>query len=673
MFSSKEPHLLKDPPFGKLCLWLTGMVLLTAALITSAIGHTAAPRSMPDERHHYAVIKYIADHFGQFPLDYSAIRTDTKADPNHLIHPPMYHYLMAASYLLFHPDRHFTWAGKDYDINGSAATSAAIIPMLRGISLFWILLGLLGTFLLLKDCLRRGFLSPLSCVLCAAMISFFASFLYIGGGLSNDVLGLAIWPWLTLATIGYLLDRSAKAFWLAWCLLAALLLTKASFWMMVLGLGTLLGIRAAFDLKSNGFHELVDRHRRNWPAWIFAVCAISLWCLGLLHLNRQWQQYGLLQPNYETVFQIPDRDSKFLVANSIQEIHPRSHYEIAHLCIKRLIRSFRSSQSHLERISDPYAGLIFPVSCLALFFILAGSIPFWRDRTVHPWLKILTGALLVLPGLNLALLLQINFSFYERTQNLAVEGRYFAGYIHMFIFALFILTTHVWQQFKSRKASSFLVLLGLIILGSFYIRPFQFFKKSHEIFYQAQMVKIIPEKLRQDGFSELQLVPEHKNLKPYRHLKWYARVKDYYPVFSPEDELAFHIPSTYHDWELLVWVETPGSPSPPRTMTIRKTGQKADHAGSLQIALTPNMDLLKTTIPASQDGAGSHWLLCTSAPNSKLAKWLPKSLKPQFGPVKIFGVFIRPVPLSNGPEMVKNRIDQGPPLTFDENGFQSNR
>jgi len=655
MFSHKPTKPLPGLVPSSFFLWFTGLILLASALITSAIGHTAAPRSMPDERHHYSVIKHIADNFGQFPLDYRAIRTDTKADPNHLVHPPLYHYLIATGYVTFNPDRHFTWAGQSYDRNGSIATSTAVIPMLRGFSLFWVFLGLLGTFFLLREAVNRALLSPFTCVLCAIFLSFIATFLYIGGGISNDVMGLVIWPWLILAVIRYMADHNLKAFWGSWFLLGALLLTKASFWVMVLAVGLLLGLRAMVDLKRSGLRQWFNQHHRQWSAWIIAAGAVFLWFLGFIHLKQQWQEHGQLQPSYETVYQIPYSESKFLIANNIENIHPRSEYEIAHLCAKRLTRSLRGNFNHLERTTDPYVTSIFYLSCLAVFLILAGSLQFWRDKNINSWFKSLTAISLILPVLNFVLLLQINFAFYNRTQNIAIEGRYFAGYIHLAIFALFILANHTVKALPNRKTGSFLVAVGLLILGGFYIRPMQYFKQSHEIFFQAKMTQIIPKHLKTEGYARLQVRPENLHLKPYRHLKWYPRLGDYYPLFSPGDELVFHLPATYHDWDLLIWVESSGKPS--RSLYLKPKGPsgRISKPTAIELPLPSKMDLLKVTIPASQMGSGTHWVISPSAPATTLATWLPKSLKPQFGPVKLFGVFMRPAEPSSMPEWVNTK------------------
>lgn len=633
---------------GSATFWVIGLIVVVAALITNSIGTMTAPRNMPDERHHYAVVKHIADHFGEFPLRYETIWTDHRKDPNHLVHPPLYHYLMAAFYLALNPSRHFTSAGMDFDRHGSIQTSEAIIPVLRGFSQFWVYFGLVGVFFLLKDCMRRELLSPLLAIPCAAFLTFIPAFLFIGGSLNNDVLGLAFWPWLALAILDYWFNRNLTAFGRAWFFLGVLALTKATSWSICLVFGGLLMGKMVQDLRNSEWSICKAYRIKPVGATVWSLAACLLGCLVFWHLASQWHRYGALQPTYEKVYNIPLSKSKFLIVPSLEDVKKLPSTYFVALCASKLVQSLRGATSHLEIHGDPHSGLHLLWAFGALMLLALGSICFWRDPALLPLQKMLVLGFACLPVVNFFLMLRINHSFYIRTGNFAMEGRYFIGHLHFAILAAFMLLTYLWKNYRLRPVSLSAALTGCAILGWLFVQPFTFFNRTHEPFFQAEMQKIIPYQLLSEGFQKIELKALGSNGKTNRHLKWYSRLGTYYHVQTSQDGLQFFLPSHHGFWELRLLVQGSALPSPPRYLKVLEGKQANQQRGQefnevAQLELNRNIALVEFRLPGSQAGPDDSWVLrpvSLEIPGPLLDIEL---FKPRYLPIKVFSLYAKPV------------------------------
>lgn len=635
----------------RLSMWLIGAMLTAAAMITVAIGSLAAPRSMPDEHHHYAVVKHIADHFGQFPLDYAAIKTDRESVPNHLVHPPLYHYLMALFYKGFGLEKHFTVIGKDVDRHGSIPTSEAIIPLLRGMSQFLLFLGFLGTFFLLKDCLQRDLLTPWTAIACGLTLSFMAGFLYIGSALNNDVLGLVIWPWLALFLLNYLVEGRSNAFWKAWVLIMALILTKASFWMMALGAGLLLLSKWVANLRMAKGSLARSFHGWGRITWLWAAGAVLLALLATVHLGTQWRDYGRLQPDYHQVFEVSAEESKFLKASSVAEVIPRPAWEVGGICALRIVEGLRGTISHLEPIGDTHPLAPFAWLLLGSGLVLVSSLPWWHLGKQR-WLKLFLATCLALPVLNFVILFMVNVEFYQRTQDVAAEARYFAGYVQFAILAFFMLGTKIMKTQGWRRVQSWMSGIGLLIMVMILVQPLSFFQQTHEVFYRANMGELIPQHLREMGFQRLSMHPTTPHVTSYRHLKFYARLGDYYPLYNPDDRLSFELPFGPDAWHVRLWVEGPQGGKGDHILEIARLNQQVHKDPSVlfsspsqKLRIPKKLCVLSFDLPAQRPGEESMWIMAPQlAPLESY--WLLHGktswLKPRPQPLKVLGIFVKP-------------------------------
>ena len=188
------------------------LVLFASASLYVLSAYLASPRSMPDERHHYALTKYLAEHPTAFPVPYHEVWTDREGDHNHLGHPPLYYYTMAFFYRAFAITKDLTFIGRAQDTYGRFSSSH-VIPLLRSISILLSVLGLIGIFYLLEFLVQHFQLPPWAAVIAALLFSFIPGFSYIGGALNNDVLTMTFWPFVVLSVLQFIVFQNFAYFW----------------------------------------------------------------------------------------------------------------------------------------------------------------------------------------------------------------------------------------------------------------------------------------------------------------------------------------------------------------------------------------------------------------------------------------------------------------------------
>ncbi len=526
-------------PFGGVCRFLVSAILVVAALLTSLSGSIASPRTAPDERHHYSYIKYVADHFGEFPIDYASMFTDRPTDPNHLKHPPLYYYLLAGVYLLVEPDRQFTEVGRECVPYGSRETSRVIIPVLRSASQFLAFVGLLGVYLLVRHFVRIGLLHAWLAVPATALMVLPPVSLYTGGSLNNDVMLLTLWPYITLYCSRYFLEGDRQAFWVSVFLLAAGVLSKATLWMFVLGFGLLLCGRLFWEVRgrwrAGRLQQLpaptapVPQLRDRAGLFAWRIAAIALCVVVIIHLGTNLARYGAVQPSYSRVHDIAKERSKFYQVPADGHIPPKSYTEMAELCATNILRSTNGILGHAERLyrhNNRQIAYLFGVSLLLVFassfgfFLRARPVTSTASRAVPgpapcphrrdggaTGAKLLVGAYLVLVAVYFLYFVYRNHHAYHTINRYAAHGRYFFGYLQLLILSMFIMAGSRRRGGGRIRAALHWGPASVGLLGLFVVLfdPFCYTRRTVEFYLRSDMPTVIAERLEVEGFAKVEI------------------------------------------------------------------------------------------------------------------------------------------------------------------------
>lgn len=490
------------------------VILLLSGLMTALSSAVVSPRSAPDERHHYAYVKHVANQPLQFPPRLEQIRTDL-GDPNHLIHPPLYYQLMAIPYALLDVERQLTELGRELDRYGMVSSTVAI-PALRSASLLFAALHLVGLYLLIRDLVITGTMPAWGGVLAAACSALVPGFIFIAGTLNNDVLAMAVWPFLVLATIRFLREGNYVDVCLATALTAIAILTKATLWLLALCCAAAVVVRLVMFAGQARERRLSEIARSVWTR--FAPTTLREWMLfasvfvavlaALVVLADRLIRYDSLQPPYHVVFGIPIEESKFhrMPEGGFEE---RSPLEFVDLYFPLAMRSLFGVVGHDERLFSPHPERL--GEALMALSVLAVLVTLWRlvrlPRDAAGWLA---AGMLGVSLLYVILLLTMAFESYERYGHFGVHGRYFIGYLDLWILGLVIVLGRARETAGSwwgRTATRLLSSVVAAVLALLFVHPFYYLSRTTEFHARAGIPRRIKTEASDRGLTLVALEP----------------------------------------------------------------------------------------------------------------------------------------------------------------------
>jgi hypothetical protein len=318
---------------------------------------------------------------------------------------------------------------------------------------------------------------------------FIPGWLFIGGAINNDVMVMALWPWLALCCIRFFELGVARDFWLAVILLGLLVLTKSTVWLLALIVAASLFVRNVrkglpFDLLREGKHTALP-----------AILVVGL--VAFFLITNQWR-YGHIQPTYLDVHDLPLQESKFW---SLPEDAPfptitwsytweRSHYY--------LMRGWTGILSHNDLIEKPnLQRLAFLAQVAWLLLSLAFVLTYLKGvqrRWIIAWI-------LILP-LQYALLLIFNHLIYPKYLVHAIEGRYLIGSVQLSLLVIMISLTVGWQglTLTGQRITGVVFTAGIAIWLWVFCDPLFFNRHTASYLGQSRIVEAISKHMETNGY-----------------------------------------------------------------------------------------------------------------------------------------------------------------------------
>jgi len=494
-------------------------MLVIAAALTCLSGVVASPGTTPDEDEHYAYIKHLADHYGEFPIDYANMFKYSREHPNTATHPPLYYYLLATAYRVLQPNRHFTEIVRDKDYYTGGISRSSVVPILRAASWFLSFIGLLGVYRLTRYYVRAGLLRPWLAAAAVALFSFIPAYTYIAGSLNNDVAVLMLWPFIVLYSTKYYLTGRWSSFWKAVFVLAAGILSKGTFWLFVLGFAALVLARLIRDLRArcrrDRLREAQSESASVKPAppslalrlttFTWAILALAMTAAAVIHVGSNLTRYGQLHPNARTIHLTAD--GRRIVQDPPRPNVPEhlSYVRIDRRVAPHLIATTTGFLGHTEHFfRSNYPALVppFRICLTAAFLILAG---FFRGR--QPQLRI---KLLVITGLAVVVVfylfyVYVQYAGWPKAGHITAQGRYFIGYLHLAVLLLFVMASDQlsrgplpWKVAKSLVFWPCVAVLFLILFN-----PLFYLRNTLESYRKANVEEIVRKELQSQGFQQL--------------------------------------------------------------------------------------------------------------------------------------------------------------------------
>lgn len=485
-------------------------VLAVSGLSTALTSAVLTARDAPDERHHYTYVQHLARHPLQFPPRYEEIRSDRR-DPNHLIHPPLYYQLMAIPYSLLDVERQLTEPVRTLDRYGLVSSFVAIAP-LRTASLIFAVIHLIGLYLLLRELVSMRVLPGWGAVLVAACVALVPAFVFIAGTLNNDALVLAIWPFLVLATFRFLRDPRPANAYLATALTAAAVLTKATLWWLALVCALAVAVRAvlAVEFRGRPVGEIVRRVRTSLSPvstgeWVLLGVAVVVAAAATTELAVRAIRYGAIQPPYHVVFGLPMEESQFY---RVPEggVATKSFSEFVALYAPLTARTLFGVITHGERVFPLHPGRFAQV--VGLLLVLTLLLVAWRllrGRQAVDWIA---AGLFAVVLAYLVLVLVKAFRAYHGFGHFGAQGRYYIGYLDLWVVALVSSLARVRSMARSvwgrRALAALTVCVGAVMLWLF-VRPFDYLSRTTELHHRAQVAKRVEALATRRGLSPVPL------------------------------------------------------------------------------------------------------------------------------------------------------------------------
>lgn len=467
---------------------LTPWLLVGSGLLSIWAGLLSPQRSMPDERHHIAYATYLYKQPLPFPPRLEQIYTGPQRDYNHIKHPPLYYYYLAGLLALSDYDADFSLVGREHDVFGSNRTARVTVPLLRLASWLLMALGLWGSLRLLRYLDAQKLLDPWWGMLFVLMTSFIPGWLFIGGAINNDVMVMALWPWLALALVRYQKAHNSLDFWIGVILIGLLVLTKATAWLLALVVALTF---AGLALRTGQWRRLL--HARS--SQLVAAGALVVAMLVAVFLLSNLTRYGKLQPSYLEVHQLDLRESKFwTLPKDAPEPQISWNYTFEQANYY-LMRGWTGVLSHRDLIEKPHLAQLGLLARIAWLLLMAAFCVALGKEAGRSWLLPLV---LVLP-MQYLLMLAFNHAIYPKYLVHAMEGRYLIGSVHISLLAVLL------GLQGDRRITLGLTLVASSIWMHVFFDPMLFNRHTTAYVRDSQIIKSVSEQLRKQGMTAVKV------------------------------------------------------------------------------------------------------------------------------------------------------------------------
>lgn len=494
--------------------YLLTAILFLSGLITALSSALIPVGSAPDEIQHYSYVQYVANNPLDFPPHFEDILTG-HGKPNHLIHPPLYYQIMAIPYSLMSPESQLTAVGRSIDDAGGTLTREAVIPPLRSASLSIFIVHLIGIYCLINYLISTNLVKPWLGLLAAACLTHVPAVTVIGGTLNNDVLVLAIWPYLATNSLKFWHLPTSSRLYLLSILVSASILTKATLWFAAAAVVAVVFLSMRRDWIHRATFGSVGFLRHFWnvskPSTRLGVTGATLSILAstaaLASLVTRLTRYGELQPGYATVFGLSPNESKFF-AGGPPEV-PLGPLEFSSWGMSLTLRSLYGVLTHDDRIyvqnPDRFFQVVVAISTIALVFAAWRLMQDPSDRAVRIALAFMSFALLF----TLVFLIRA-YGGYHENGRFAAQGRYFFVCYGGWVIAVSIVLS---RRPKVRKPSKIWVSGFATILYSFcivsliflFVRPLFYLNNTTQIHRAAGVSSTVDDVAKQLGFKRVEL------------------------------------------------------------------------------------------------------------------------------------------------------------------------
>lgn len=493
-------------------LGAVGFLLLVAWLSSVWCGLSAPAGSPPDESHHAAVVRHLIEDPLDFPLTYHRIFTN--GEPNHLGHPPLFYALAAAWWHLSH--------------FGDVPTSdVQLIGQVRPVAWLLVLAGYVGVLVLLQRCCLLGWLRPRWALVFVAITAFVPSSNFVGGVLNNDVMAFVVWPWLTLAFVGWRTTEQRKGFWQALIWVGVAVLSKSTLWPLAF---------ASFGWLMTDWRRLLQWRAAGW--WRLALLALlAVGCV--VQLSSNVVRYGALQPDLAQIYGMPPEQTDFFQANAVRGW--AMPLLVAATMAHDGVVTTRGVLTHHEKLHPSYPKAWALVLALAAAWL---SLRVWFAATRMPAGPVIRFALLTCGVFALALYC-MNLATYWTYNFVASMGRYAVAYGPLAVLAWCMgvcgkSTGRSWAWWFDRVA---VVLVGLALCSPFFYQRQASYDRAGAVWLATQRAALL-----EAGYQPLRVI----NPDDYdRFIKLPGSL-----VFDGEDEMAFPLelkePVTSLEWVVLV-------------------------------------------------------------------------------------------------------------------------
>lgn len=484
-------------------------VLVVSGLLSALTAGILPSGGGPDEHAHYSYTQHLARDPLPFPPRFEDIYTGDDTRPNHLVHPPAYHYVMAISYLTLRIDDQLTSVGREADQHGGV-TATAMIPALRMASLPLVAVHLLGLYQLLGLLVRRRIIPAWTTIPLAAASSWAPAVIFISGTLNNDVLLRALWPWIAFVVMQYAFTGRLTYLWSSVTLVSLGVLTKGTFWpfaivaaatcLVVLGKRGISGFRTALRQHANSANQ-------TWLSQLPLVTAVAVASLTIWYLVSMLFRYGSPQPSYATVFGIPITESQFYRAS----VASRGDHSVTTSAaaikagIEDVVGSFVGVLGQHERILPADAGP--ETLLLASLSVMSLALAIWGLQPSRRSARSLTGAALIGTALVFAVTyVTRSWRTFQVLGNFGAQGRYLIGYIDAWLLGSVALGWHYVSTRRSRvsRLSATSVLVALMVICVMVLaRPMHYFANSLQVHDRAGVDQVVRSSAEEASLNQL--------------------------------------------------------------------------------------------------------------------------------------------------------------------------
>jgi hypothetical protein len=412
-------------------------ILIFSALTISFISKRITPAEIPpDERSHYSLTCFMINHPQSFPIPYDQVK-NFGGNRNHTIHPPLYYYSLATVARLLNSKSDLSKMCALKQNKKHRAFNLEFNRKLRNYSFVFTVFGYLGIFRLLDYLCKKNVLSPVHTVLAAALSLFVPMHLYIVGMINNDVSVFFLWPYLTFYSTRFFLEGQLKDFLVAIIFFMLSLISKATFWFfgpgfMILGLIKFYAIK-----KENKLKENFNAHFIRNSISVFLI--IVTFAIVALQLGYNIRQYGTPQPKYWQVYPGMTQEDSIFYKIPPEGMPQLSIRQIVAMSSSVILKQTLGITHHGKGVYQEHTNFMGLIFITAIFTLLLGTALMSRftinKKTVLTFFYL--GIPLIFYGI---FMVYCNYDYYQQGYA-GKSGRYFMGYLQLFLIGLMILAS----------------------------------------------------------------------------------------------------------------------------------------------------------------------------------------------------------------------------------------